>query len=327
MGLAIIVPNISFADANLGKVTVSESLGSDLQSIQIVCNDMITGSTRAAMLSVSYTPTNTNQRGISWEIISGSEYAYIDQQGYLNILPNANNNAIQVKATSTKNSTIYALKNLTVSYKNEGDEYIYFMPLTSNGKDAVKNISPSSEVNVTYSSDGAYFTGGAHGGIFYDNLEIIKSVVFEFKEYANSQTYMQFILSVDGPNTGNGLPNNDSYVMSLAALNNGQLQVTLKNGSNVLLDGNINAVAEIGSWHKVAIVTNKSNYVKYYLDGQLVHTHSSAQKAEMAYNKLAIGSNNTTNNTRIRTFSGNVRNLYCYDKELTESEAKEMTEI
>jgi len=112
MGIAVIIPNVSFQDANLGKVTLQD--GVPVRSITIIGEDSIT---EPSYYQVNYFPANTSQRGIVWSIVSGGTYASINAEtGELSPLVGAFSNSVVIRATSTADSNIYAEKTVTVSY-------------------------------------------------------------------------------------------------------------------------------------------------------------------------------------------------------------------
>ncbi len=111
MGLAIIVPNVSFADANLGKVTLSGNV--PIKGIYINLRDSYIGTT--VDLKCSYLPANTTQRNVIWSIESGNEYASVSGS-VLTILDGANNNEVVVKCTNVSNPYISANKTIKVTY-------------------------------------------------------------------------------------------------------------------------------------------------------------------------------------------------------------------
>lgn len=115
MGIAIIVPGVSYSDNNLGKVTVSQQV--PVTGISIVGNAEVRG--ESSQYTISYSPTNTSQRGVVWSVEQGSEYATINQNGLLTILQGASSNAVTIKAVSTHNAEVVATKVLQVSYFKE----------------------------------------------------------------------------------------------------------------------------------------------------------------------------------------------------------------
>lgn len=115
MGLAIIVPSISFDDANLGKVTLTGNV--PISGLIINLEDTYYGT--AVDLECSYLPGNTTQRGVAWSIVSGGEYASISGST-LTILSGASNNDVTVKCTSVSNPNIAAEKTIKVTYSEDG---------------------------------------------------------------------------------------------------------------------------------------------------------------------------------------------------------------
>ena len=126
MGIAVIIPNVNYQDANLGKVTLQQ--GVPLRSMTIVGPDEITEPT---LFNVNFFPANTSQRGVAWSIVSGSSYASINAEtGELTPIVGAAVNDVVVRATSTADNTIYAEKSIVVSF---GMAYIERTGLVSDG--------------------------------------------------------------------------------------------------------------------------------------------------------------------------------------------------
>lgn len=152
MGLAIIVPDVDFSSANLGKVTLKEQ-DKPLISISISGPSSVEGSASAETFSVNYNPSVTSQRGVTWSIVSGSQYASIDNNGNLSILRGASNSPVTIKATSTVNGSITAVKDISVTYKSSGNvkTYVDFIR-TNNGAsiDTGVILSENSIVDVSF---------------------------------------------------------------------------------------------------------------------------------------------------------------------------------
>ncbi|MDO4802204.1 MAG: Ig-like domain-containing protein [Prevotellaceae bacterium] len=110
MGIAIFVPGVSFADNNLGKVTIKEN-DVPVTGISIVGESEVKNENNSAKYDVYYTPSNTSQKGVSWSIVSGSEFAAIDQSGRISVVGDGD---VTIKATSKVNPNITAEKNIHV---------------------------------------------------------------------------------------------------------------------------------------------------------------------------------------------------------------------
>lgn len=114
MGTAIIIPKISFADSDMGKVTISTER--PLEELAIYGPDTVHGGTDQAQYYIKYFPAGTTERGIVWSIDSGSEYATINAStGVLTVLNGADEDTVVIKATSSENPSICAYKSVTVS--------------------------------------------------------------------------------------------------------------------------------------------------------------------------------------------------------------------
>lgn len=113
MGISIIVPGVSFADANLGKVTLKDDV--PVHSLSIIAPNMINGT--SYKIGLSFYPINTNQRDVTWSIVSGNDFATIDSSnGLLLIKEGASNANVTIKVVSTNNPDVSAMKDIIVSY-------------------------------------------------------------------------------------------------------------------------------------------------------------------------------------------------------------------
>ena len=120
MGIAIIAKGADFSENNIGTVTPSTVV--NLLSLSISGPSSIEGKT--AQFSAVYTPSNTTQKGVVWSIESGGTYATIDAStGQLTVLSGADGDDVVIKATSSKNASIYATKTVNVTYQSAYDYY------------------------------------------------------------------------------------------------------------------------------------------------------------------------------------------------------------
>lgn len=115
MGIAIIVPEVSYSENNLGKVTISQQI--PITGISIVGNEVVMG--ESSQYTISYSPINTSQRGVVWSVEQGSEYATINQNGLLTILQEASSSVVIIKAISIYDAKVVATKVLQVTYFKE----------------------------------------------------------------------------------------------------------------------------------------------------------------------------------------------------------------
>jgi hypothetical protein len=146
MGIAVIIPNVNYQDANLGKVTLQQ--GVPLRSMTIVGPDEITEPTP---FSVNFFPANTSQRGVVWSIVSGGTYASINAEtGELTPIVGAVANDVVIRATSSADNTIYAEKTVSVSY---GMVYEEKLALVGDGFARINTgyqIKPSTKFFIDY---------------------------------------------------------------------------------------------------------------------------------------------------------------------------------
>lgn len=142
-GKAILIPGCNFQSANLGIVTIQSGGGGQevaLQSISIEQSGSYTS--RTLLMSVTYQPFNTTQIGVSWSIVSGSNYATISANGVLTIDSSADASQVVVQATSTANSSITATTTLTLTYEVNAKYNVTWL-LDSN------TLSTSSDTQIT----------------------------------------------------------------------------------------------------------------------------------------------------------------------------------
>lgn len=124
MGVAIIIPGVVFTE-NLGKVTLVDGGGDvtvEVKSIAIAGSATVNTSSNKATYSVAYTPTNTTQKGVTWSLESGEEYATIDSMGTLTV---KGSGSVTIKAVSKHNTAVTAKKVVSVVFNevHESDEY------------------------------------------------------------------------------------------------------------------------------------------------------------------------------------------------------------
>lgn len=124
MGVAIIIPGVVFTE-NLGKVTLVDGGGDvtvEVKSIAIAGSATVNTSSNKATYSVAYTPTNTTQKGVTWSLESGGEYATIDSMGTLTV---KGSGSVTIKAVSKYNAAVTTKKVVSVVFNevHESDEY------------------------------------------------------------------------------------------------------------------------------------------------------------------------------------------------------------
>ena len=97
--------------------TIVEKVDVALTGLTVTGPSSVNNVNNEADFSVTYSPSDTTQRGVSWSIVSGSDYASIDASGKLTVKNGANGNTVTVRATSAADSSIYADKSVTVTYR------------------------------------------------------------------------------------------------------------------------------------------------------------------------------------------------------------------
>lgn len=123
MGIALLVPGISFRDNNLGRVTLAGVV--PVQRITIAVPDSIVDEAQAI---ASFSPSLTTQRDVTWTIESGAEYASISSTGAIFAKKGASNSPITIRATSTENPNVYAEATTHITASFEVDLYAWIQP-------------------------------------------------------------------------------------------------------------------------------------------------------------------------------------------------------
>lgn len=178
MGLAIIVPDVDFSDANLGRVSILDP--SALYGVTIIGNSQVTGGSNAATYDVTYSPSSTEHTGVTWSIVSGGSYATIDAStGVLSVLSGANNSQVVIRATSTYDNTIYADKTIAVTYSGPIEDLTNYLDF-GNGTgyfvtDIVVASTDSVKIVFSLSANGSYNIFGSRSFRSRDD----NSMIFE----------------------------------------------------------------------------------------------------------------------------------------------------
>lgn len=96
--------------------TVIDKVDINITGLGILGPSTVNDVSNTAQFQVTYSPSNTTQRSITWSVVSGSDYASIDGNGKLTVKSNAKGNVVKVRATSTDKPNIYAEKSVNVTY-------------------------------------------------------------------------------------------------------------------------------------------------------------------------------------------------------------------
>ena len=110
MGIAILVPGADYSERNLGQVTINGTI--PVTGISIIGPDEIATS---GQYRASFAPPFTTQRGVTWSITSGSQYASILPSGVLVAAEGASSSPVTIRCTSIADNTIYAEKTVSVT--------------------------------------------------------------------------------------------------------------------------------------------------------------------------------------------------------------------
>lgn len=96
--------------------TVIDKVDIDITGLGILGPSTVNDVSNTAQFQVTYSPSNTTQRSITWSVVSGSDYASIDGNGMLTVKSNAKGSEVKIRATSTDKPNIYAEKSVNVTY-------------------------------------------------------------------------------------------------------------------------------------------------------------------------------------------------------------------
>lgn len=228
MGIAIIVPDCDYSNANLGQVTLQGSV--PLKSLGINGESSVTGT--SSQYYVSYTPAITTDRSVKWSVVSGSTYAAINADtGNLLILPDADSSEVVIKVESLTDNSIYATKTVTVTYSNTDALVLREgMALVSDG--------------TAYLNAAQYFDGTRRWNTGALNMEIV------FKIYeAGSENLHIFGISMSTSTTNKGYLDavyiGNTPVLRFGGIKDGELYTDANNIANSLykyssyMNGNI----------------------------------------------------------------------------------------
>lgn len=344
MGLAIIIKNVNFSSYNIGKVTPRSS--KNVSNIEILGETIIPSTSSEVQFSIQYTPVDTYQTGVIWEIIDGNDYASISNEGVLTILSHSDDVSVTIQATSIYNSAIYAQK--TIEIKHEESNVYMYSNLTNgdlNLYDAYGKVvmSPSQANYLASDETGTSFNRTKGFGIIYrdGNLTNVKSFSFEY--YAdttktgslsnswgalmNIHTEVPQTYRSSEPLVINKYP--DNGVRFEAATNSSS-----GTPSQCTCDSTINA--SLGVWHKVCAVfnfdfskkgTQDSFIARYYADGEYIG-QATGYYNMMEGNSLCYVFGNSwrlfyngTSSSDVNPFCGKIKNIKMYDYELSDEQA------
>lgn len=150
-GIAIVIQGADFSAKNLGTATFLEDV--PVTGIAISCENSY--SATSFRPTITYTPANTSQVGVTWSLTSGSQYASINSStGEVTINSGVTSQSITIQAVSIYDSTITATKQVTVTY-HENVEVLNSISI--NGASSVEG--KTSNYTVTYNPVNTVLTG------------------------------------------------------------------------------------------------------------------------------------------------------------------------
>lgn len=150
MGIALVIMGADYSAKNLGQVTPLQDM--NVTALTISANDIIG---LQGQPNVAYTPVATNQKGVTWSITTGSDYATINSStGLITVLKTATTaQSITIKAVSNYDSSIVATKTINVTYKETVDSLDAINIL------GALSVSGSSTFSVAYTPANTSYPG------------------------------------------------------------------------------------------------------------------------------------------------------------------------
>lgn len=176
MGKAIIIKDADFSQVAVASNTIP------------VTGLAITGASgtqtqRQVQLSVSYTPADTTQLGVVWSVISGN--ATITSDGLLTYNGSTASASVVVKATSSKNSSVYA--QATVSFALPAIEAPTFSPAqgTYSQAQSVALSCGTAGATIYYTTDGSAPTTSS--SVYSSPIAVAESMTIKAIAVKNGQ--------------------------------------------------------------------------------------------------------------------------------------------
>lgn len=161
MGRAFLVPGADFSNNNLGTVTPKSAIA--VNGITIIGPAIV--SAESEQYSASFTPEWATQRGVTWSIVSGGEYATITSGGLLVVTEGTLSQDVVIRCTSSSNNAVYAEKTVNVTYteapfvqtdylQNTGESYLFL-----NDFSASEVYGATIEIRGTMTNGNGYLAG------------------------------------------------------------------------------------------------------------------------------------------------------------------------
>ena len=110
-GLAIKIIGADYSECGLGKVHIKGS-SVPITGIAIKGDGSVVD---CRQFIAELTPSNTTQTEVIWSIVTGTQYATIDQNGLVTALDGAQAQLVKIKCASKENPNVYAEKNISVT--------------------------------------------------------------------------------------------------------------------------------------------------------------------------------------------------------------------
>ena len=292
-----------------------------LQSISISGETNVKNS---ATYTVSYTPSDTTETGVTWSIVSGSEYATIDSStGVLTALDGASSSTVAIRAISTNNTSITAEKSISVTYVSETlfDDAVLHVPFKENQSvtDVNSGILPSKNTGEITSN--GYYTNGTSGiCLEYTDSRLFSAfdndftMYFEVTPYNLNRNQYLFQIKIE------------YYFIGLFiyySVNN-RFSVTLSNDTwnPTYYDDEIpnSPIVNYGTTYKICFKGGKNSYLDVFING-VKYTINRTYTSHSPFTVFRIGGNWNASRFSKTDFI----DFAVWNKKLTDDECVDLT--
>lgn len=184
MGVAIVIPNADFEAISLGQVTFKNVPG--VLSVEILGDSSVTNRYQFSAKCLPESSITTG-KGFIWSIVSGGQYATIDEQGVLTALSGAEDSEVTIQATSKYNTEISETKTISVTYTG----YIGLNGLRSVSDCAVDlGITPNE--NYKYEAELEFIDSESKFGCRTDNANKFMIILKDGHDTTDKKSLLRF---------------------------------------------------------------------------------------------------------------------------------------
>lgn len=212
MGRAFLVPGADFSSNNLGTVTPKSAIA--VNGIAIIGPAIV--SAESEQYSASFTPEWATQRGVTWSIVSGGEYATITSGGLLVVTEGTLSQDVVIRCTSSANNAVYAEKTVNVTYTEAPFVQTDYLQNTGASYLFLNDFTASETYGATIESRGVITNGNGYLLAYRQNSTNENT---RFAHYRRNDGKMGFLIGSSGF-TASSITADDSiyrYVFTLSS--------------------------------------------------------------------------------------------------------------